>query len=164
MTDAPSPHEPSPKRLPPWVVLTAMAGVMVLGLGLWAWRRSVADRDPSRFKARVNALVKDLIQDHWNVMREAVAQVATDEGAKAFFSANAGLAPRIPSEAAFLRTCHAWRRVLEPLPESLPSLENRDLSYVKKEDGTEMSYRTAKGVRIFMRWASDGRLVEMRVY
>jgi hypothetical protein len=73
------------------------------------------------------------------------------------------LSPRISSEAAFLGKVRTWRSLLQPLPDVLPGLETHDLSFVKKVDQTEMSYRIANGTRIFMKW-SDDRLVEMRIY
>jgi len=57
----------------------------------------------------------------------------------------------------------AWRPLVRPLPEALPALETHALSYVRKQEQEEMSYRTANGTFIFMKW-SEGGLVELRVY
>lgn len=148
------------------MMLGAMVGagaILLSILGTCVRERGSSAQEPDRLKRKVNAMVKDLIRDHWNAMRKAVEQVSTDEGAKAFYAANPGLAPRIPTESAFLKVARSWRPLLQPLPEALPELETHDLSYVKKADGAEMSYRTPKGTKIFMKWSED-RLIEMRVY
>jgi len=138
--------------------------VVLVGLGGVALRRRAVTPAPDRLKQKVNAMVKDLIRGHWATMRQAVAQVGSDEGARALYQAHPGLASRIPTEGAFVKAASGWRRLLEPLPEDLPDLETRALTYAKKPEGTEMSYRMPKGTVIFMKWAEDGQLVEMRVY
>lgn len=161
-TDSVSAPNPRPTRL--WIGAGIGLGAMLMAfLGTCAFRRGSADPEPEQFKRKVNAMAQDLIRDHWAAMRKAVEQIGTDEGAKAFFASNPGLSPRIPSETAFLETARTWRSILQPLPEVLPRLETHDLSYVKKTDQTEMSYRISNGTCIFMKWSQD-RLVEMRIY
>jgi hypothetical protein len=147
-------------------MLWAILGLAAFGLllGVLVFRRGTADPEPERLKRKVHAMAQDLIRDRWVTMRKAVALVGTDEGARAFYQANPGLATRIHTEAAFLRAASGWRRVLEPLPEGLPDLETRDLTYTETTESTEMSYQTSKGVVVFLKWASDDRLVEMRIY
>lgn len=157
--DAPAPMSKSRR-------LCLGAGIMLAALlatGAWVLRRGAAKADPEQIQRRVNALAQDLVRDHWISMRKAVEQLGTEEGARAFFADNPGLSPRIPSEAAFLEKVRSWRPLLRPLPEVLPGLETHDLSYLRKQNQTEMSYRLANGTCIFMKW-SEGRLVEMRVY
>jgi hypothetical protein len=147
-----------------WVATGAALLVLLAALGALALRRRADAPAPERLKQKVNALVKDLIQDRWAFMRKAVEQVGSDEGARALYRDQPGLASRIPTEAAFLKAASRWRRILEPLPEALPDLESRAVTYVNKPEGTEMSYRAAKGTVVFMKWTEDDRLVEMRVY
>lgn len=154
-----------PRRRPvAWVWAGAVLVVLVAALGALALRRRVDAPAPERLKQKVNALVKDLIQDRWAFMRKAVEQVGSDEGARALYRDHPGLASRIPTEAAFLKAASGWRRILEPLPEALPSLESRAVTYAKRPEGTEMSYRAPKGTVVFLKWAEDDQLVEMRVY
>jgi hypothetical protein len=155
--------ERSPARL--WRLWLG-AGLALAGLalaGTFAFRRGTEEVQSERMKQKVSGLAQDLIRDHWEAMRKAVEQMETDDGAKAFYLANPGLAGRIPSEAAFLEKVRSWRPLLRPLPQALPGLEAHDLSYVRKQDQVELSYRTAQGAFLFMRW-SGGNLVELRVY
>lgn len=147
-----------------WVAAGVALLVLLAALGALALRRRADAPAPERLKQKVNALVKDLIQDRWAFMRKAVEQVGSDEGARALYRDQPGLASRIPTEAAFLKAASGWRRILEPLPETLPDLESRAVTYARKPEGTEMSYRTAKGTVVFLKWTEDDRLVEMRVY
>lgn len=151
---------PRPRRL--WIGAGIALGILLV-LGAFVIRRRTAEGGPEQVQRRVNALAQDLIRDHWTAMRKAVEQLGTDEGARAFFADNPGLSPRIPSEAAFLEKVRSWRPLMRPLPEVLPGIEAHDLSYLRKQDQTEMSYRLANGTCIFMKWSED-RLVEMRVY
>lgn len=141
---------------PMWLAGLGLGVALVLGT--CALRRGA---EP--FKEKVNAMAQDLIREHWGAMRQAVGQIGTDEGAKAFYASNPGLSPRVASEIAFLELVRSWRPLVQSLPEALPALETRDLSYVRKGDQTEMSYRIANGTFIFMKWSED-RLVEMRIY
>lgn len=164
MTEADASLSVAPRRRP-WTALVAGGALLLLaGSAFLALRRRASEPAPERLKQKVNALVKDLIRDRWTLMRQAVEQVGTDDGALALYHAHPGLASRIPTEAAFLKAASRWRRVLEPLPEQLPDLESRALTYAKSPEGTEMSYRTTKGTVVFLKWAEDDRLVEMRVY
>jgi hypothetical protein len=141
-------------------------GIVAFGmlLGALVLRRGAADPEPERLKRKVHAMAQNLIRDRWVIMRKAVGQIGSDEGARAFYQANPGLAMRIPTEELFLRIASGWRKLIEPLPEDLPDLEAHTLSYTETSEGTEMSYRTSKGVLVFMKWASDDRLMEMRIY
>jgi hypothetical protein len=153
---------PSISRL--WLVSGLALGLLVCVVaGMCALRKKAAAADPEPLKHKVESMVKDLIRDHWNDMRKAVTQLKTDDGARAFFAENPGLATRVPTESTFVEMSRSWRPLLEPLPEALPSIEGHNLTYVKNAEGAEMSYRTPKGTRIFMKWA-ENKLVEMRVY
>ncbi|HNX31578.1 MAG TPA: hypothetical protein PKM35_08235 [Holophaga sp.] len=158
--DSPAPVLP---ELRPARLCAAVGAMLALSLGFFLSRDRFGKEDPEQFKRRVHAMAWRLIKDHWAGMRQAVAQIATDEGAKAFFAANPGLAPRIRSEAAFVKLARSWRPLVQPLPESPPALESRDLSYAKAVDHVELRYQVPNGTCIFMKW-SRGRLVEMRIY
>ena len=145
-----------------WVFLGgSLALLLALGVCLARWKREVDSE--ARFRRRVDTLARNLVQTHWVSMRQAVSQIVTDEGAKALFAASPGLSPRIPSEDAFLAKARTWRALVRPLPEALPGLESRDLSYLKVKDQVEMRYRLPNGTCIFMKWTQD-RLVDMRIY
>jgi hypothetical protein len=142
-----------------WIPVLA---ALVLAAGAWLrWRGS--GRVPARAEARIGRVAEALVLDRWQAMRLAVELIRTDEGARAFYSANPGLKPRMPSEAAFLAKTRSWRPLLQPLPEAVPDLEAHDLTLARKSDALELGYRMGNGTRIFMRWAGD-RLVEIRVY
>lgn len=159
-SDSPESDAPDPR---PMRICIGVGVLLVLAFGLLVFRRGTAREDPVRFKQKVDAMARNLIRDQWASMRQAVAQIRTDEGAKAFFAANPGLSPRIRSEAAFLKLARSWRHLVQPLPEVMPGLESRELSYVKGAGREEMRYRVPSGTYIFMKW-SGGRLVEMRIY
>src|SRR5512145_2264753 len=67
------------------------AGVHAL-LATLLFRSGSEEAQAQRMKQKVSVLAQDLIRDHWAAMRKAVEQVGTDEGAKAFYDANPGLA------------------------------------------------------------------------
>ena len=154
---------PSARARLAWILAAGLVLVAALLLGLRLLRKEEAIPEPERLRVRLNKVVQNLVRDHWLAMRQAVAQLRTDEGARAFFAANPGLALRVPSEAAFVEKVRGWRPLLPVLPEALPDLATHDLSYSRNADSTELGYRTPKGARIFMRWTGD-RLVEIRVY
>jgi len=157
-------RSPAPARQRLWLGAGVALGAVILALlATLLFRSGSEEAQAERMKQKVSGLAQDLIRDHWAAMRKAVEQVGTDEGALAFYAANPGLAVRVPTAAAFLEKARTWRPLLRPLPEALPGLETHDLSYVRKQEQEEMSYRTAHGTFIFMRW-SEGGLVELRVY
>jgi len=162
MTESDSLESEAPDPRPMRICL-GVGVLLVLSLGLFAFRDGSAKEDPAQFRQKVDAMARNLIRDQWASMRQTVIQIGTDEGAKAFFASNPGLTPRIHSEAAFLKLARSWRPLVQPLPEVLPRLESRDLSYVKGAGREEMRYRVPNGTYIFMKW-SGGRLVELRIY
>lgn len=162
MTESDSLESEAPDPRPLRICL-GVGALLVLSLGLFAFRGGTEKEDPAQFRQKVDAMARNLIRGQWASMRQTVIQIGTDEGAKAFFASHPGLAPRIRSEAAFLKLARSWRPLVQPLPEVLPGLESRELSYVKGAGREEMRYRVPNGTYIFMKW-SGGRLVELRIY
>lgn len=98
-----------------WLLAGGGLGLL-LALGFAAWKR----QEPEPFRKKIDVLAGRLVERHWASLRQAVRQVATDEGTKVFFASNPGLAGRIPSEASFLKLARTWRPLVQPLPETVP--------------------------------------------
>ncbi|HJU82567.1 MAG TPA: hypothetical protein VJ600_00010 [Holophagaceae bacterium] len=113
-----------------------------------------------------NAMTRSMEAAEWGQLRQAVAQLQTDEGARALYQANPGLASRYPDEAAFLKAAQDWRPRLEPLPEHVPSLFTGRVSYNIQIAGgfrrADLGYRTTKGTWIASHW-ENGRLTTIDI-
>ena len=107
------------------------------------------------------AIGKTMNGPEWGMLRAAVQQLESDEGAKALYQANPDLGQTYPSEDQFVSTARTWRPKLEPLPETRPSLIKGQISYsVNSTPGmrhVELGYSNSKGARINSTW-ENGRL------
>ncbi len=112
------------------------------------------------------AISKSMDGREWGDLRAAVAQLQTEEGAKALYGANQDLWKDYPSEEKFLATARSWRPRLEPLPEKMPSLLTGKINYnVNVSNGlrtVELGYTNGKGAQVASRWA-NGRLQTLTV-
>src|SRR5512135_2234296 len=114
MADASWDNSGLPKKetgMPGWVKVLLGCGVAMLlamgacvGFAAWGCR----------------AMTHSMETAEWGQLRQAVAQLQTDDGTRALYQANPGLAARYPDEAAFLKAAQQWRPRLEPLPERVP--------------------------------------------
>ncbi len=102
----------------------------------------------------------------WAATRAIVQQLETDEGARAVYGANPGLAAHFPSEAAFLAKVRAWRPRLEPLPVEKPGLTSgrldMNIAIDRGHRRVRMNYVNGKGARLGTEW-EDGLLVDLAV-
>lgn len=109
---------------------------------------------------------KTLRAEEWPALRAAVAQLDTDDGARALYDANPRLAADHPDQARFLQAVQRWRPRLEPLPEEPPSVFTGRISMNVSVSGgyrrTELGYRNGKGAMVSSRW-ENGRLVALEV-
>lgn len=58
-------------------------------------------------------------QPEWDAYRAVLAALATDDGSRALYRQNPGLAKAYPAEAAFLAAAKGWRPRLQPVPEDI---------------------------------------------
>ena len=109
-----------------------------------------------------HAMTQSMETEEWGQLRQAVAQLQTDDGARALYQANPGLAAAYPTEQAFLTAAQGWRPRLEPMPEHMPGLLTGRVSYSVQIQGgfrrTELGYRNGKGTWIASRW-ENGHLI-----
>lgn len=106
----------------------------------------------------------------WAEMDRTVRSLRTEEGSKALYHANPGLADAYPTEEEFLKAAEAWRGNLGEFPSHRPSL--RDLVEAKhggghfsidsRNDATRIDYQIPKGGRLHLVLES-GKLVDLRV-
>lgn len=110
---------------------------------------------------------KQMQAEEWPALRDTVARLETDEGARAVYAAHPRLAADHPSEAAWLLAVQGWRPRLEPLPAAPPSVFTGRLSLNIAVSGgtrrTELGYRNGKGAMVSSRW-ENGRLVGFEVH
>lgn len=116
--------------------------------------------------AGVSVLGRQMQAREWPQLRQAVAALATDEGAAALYRDQPGLAAEHPSEAAFLLAAQGWRPLLEPLPAEPPSVFTgrleMNIQIHNHRRSVDLGYRNGKGHRVRSRW-EDGRLMALRV-
>jgi hypothetical protein len=147
---------PAKRGWPLWGKVLAGCGVVVV-VGLAACVGGIATCAGAVSKAG---------DSEWAAARAMVAQLGTDEGARAVYAANPGLAGRYPDEASFLQAVRGWRPRLEPLPEQKPGLTSgrvdMNLSIANGHRRVELNYVNGKGARLSTRWA-DGLLEDLRV-
>ncbi len=102
----------------------------------------------------------------WAALRAMERQLETDEGARAVYAANPGLARTYADEAAFLAAVRGWRPRLEPLPAEKPGITSGRLdlnvSFSNGRRSVELNYVNGKGARLSSRW-EDGRLAYLQV-
>ncbi len=106
----------------------------------------------------------------WSGMDRAVRGLKTEEGTRALYRANPGLAENFPTEEDFLKAAEAWRPNLGEFPAQRPSLG--DLFHQKKGEGhfsvntqnstTRIEYQIPGGGRLYLEMESE-RLVDLRV-
>ncbi len=106
----------------------------------------------------------------WAEMDRAVQGLRTEEGTRALYRANPGLAENYPTEEDFLKAAEEWRPNLGEFPAKRPQL--RDLLREKHGGGhfsintqngtTRIEYQIPKGGRLFLQLESD-KLVDLRV-
>jgi len=106
----------------------------------------------------------------WVEMDAAVRGLRTEEGAKALYQANPGLAENYPTEEDFVKAAEEWRANLGEFPARRPSLQ--DLTQGRKGGGhfsintqnnsTKVEYQIPKGGRLYLEIES-GKLVDLRV-
>lgn len=75
-----------------------------------ATREALAEEDRTMRRARA--------EEDWKRFRETTARLATEEGSRALWKVEPGLAQRFQSENLFLKEVTRLRPFLEPLPES----------------------------------------------
>jgi hypothetical protein len=106
----------------------------------------------------------------WGEMDRAVRGLQTEEGAKALYRANPGLAENYPTEEDFLKAAEEWRTNLGGFPTQRPALLDLfqkgkgagHFSINTKNSTTRIDYQMPKGGRLFLQLESD-RLVDLRV-
>ncbi len=107
------------------------------------------------------AIGKTMNGPEWGMLRAAVQQLESDEGAKALYQANPDLWQAYPSEETFLQQARTWRPKLEPLPLEMPSLFTGKINYNVSVNGgfrkVELGYTNSHGAAIASRW-ENGRL------
>lgn len=116
--------------------------------------------------AGVSVLGRQMQAQEWPQLRQAVAALASDEGAAALYREQPGLAADHPTEAAFLLAARGWRPLLEPLPAEPPSVFSgrleMNIQIHNHRRSVELGHRNSKGHRVHSRW-EDGRLTALRV-
>ncbi|MBP1627781.1 MAG: hypothetical protein H6Q00_2256 [Holophagaceae bacterium] len=97
----------------------------------------------------------------WAQMRESAEMARTEEGARALYLANPGLARNYPTVEDFLKASEAWRARIGEIPVQRPDLKT--LFDPKKGGGLQVESHSESGgtkrVRIAYRFAGGGRLV-----
>lgn len=163
-----------PKGMPLWLKVILGCGVLMMLLfggcvGGCYYLGHLAKSDPKGFEKSIQGFAGKFIKDDWDEARRVVDQLQTDDGTKALYKANPGLAETYPTEAAFLEAAKGWRPHLAPLPADLPDLDKQDLSYQNNMGGrTVLSYRNADGGHLRLAWTGskkhgDRTLVEISV-
>lgn len=147
---------PAKRGWPLWGKVLMGCGVVVL-VGLAACVGGVATCAGAVSKAA---------DAEWAAARAMVRQLETDEGARAVYAANPGLAGAYADEAAFLAAVRRWRPRLEPLPEQKPGLTSgridMNISIQNGHRRVELNYVNGKGAKLSTRWA-DGLLTDLQV-
>ena len=107
----------------------------------------------------------------WQQVATSVRQLRTDEGARALYRENPGLAESYPTEAAFLEAAATWRPKLAGVPEQRPDLkelfrEGKGLAVdVRSRNGQEhlkLRYTVPSGAILRLE-TQEGRLTDLRV-
>jgi hypothetical protein len=93
----------------------------------------------------------------WEALHQALDQLKTDEGARAFYAANPGLAGRYATEAAFLEAVRGWRPKLEKVPRALPDLQANAMNFHRGFDGSTLAFRAPDGPRVEITWEGGGK-------
>ena len=96
-------------------------------------------------------VIEGFAKDEWAEMRRDVDRMMTDDGARALYAENPGLAERFPTEEEFLTAVRSWRDDLEPLPEKIPVFGGDfrlDKQYVRGEHRTLIGYTNGKRARV----------------
>lgn len=106
----------------------------------------------------------------WAEMDQTVRSLKTEQGTKALYQANPGLADSYPNEEDFLKAAEGWRGKLGEFPARRPSI--RDLVEEKNGAGhlnidsrnatTRIEYQIPKGGRLHLVMES-GRVTDLRV-
>jgi hypothetical protein len=114
------------------------------------------------------------IDKAWAEMRTQVTRLQTEEGAKALYRENPGLAKNYPTEEEFLKASEAWRSRLSEVPLKRPDLKTLfdpkagggfHFDSHQVSDGPKdvtVSYRLPSGARILIK-TEDDRLTDIRV-
>lgn len=162
------------KGMPLWLKALLGCGLLMLLLlggcvGGCYYLGHLASKDPKGFERSVQGFVGQFIQEDWDDARKVVDQLMTDEGAKALYHSNPGLADAFPNETAFVQAARGWRPKLKPLPPQLPDLNKGDLSFQNSVgDRSTLSYRPEGGSRLRLIWIGsrkkgDRTLVDISV-
>ncbi len=106
----------------------------------------------------------------WAQMDQTVRSLKTEQGTKALYLANPGLADSYPNEEDFLKAAESWRGRLGDFPAHRPNL--RDLVEEKNGAGhfsidsrnatTRIEYQIPKGGRLHL-VTESGKLTDLRV-
>jgi len=142
---------PKSKGWSTWAKVSLGCGVLVLlllatcvGGGLWM------------FKAGTGAMDKA-----WAQMRANAEMARTEDGARALYQANPGLAAKYPTLEEFLKASEVWRPRLSEIPVQRPDLKT--LVDPKKGGGLQITSQTEAGglrrLHMAYRRADGGRLV-----
>lgn len=99
------------------VLVTCVSGI--------AYVAHKAKKDPEGFKKQVMGFAFDKIRPDWEDFRAVVEQMRTEEGSRALYAANPGLAKTWPAESDFLQTTAKWRKDIAPAPDLTPDLLER---------------------------------------
>ena len=81
-----------------------------------------AKKDPEGFKKQVMGFAFDKIRPDWQDFQGVVEQLRTEEGSRALYAANPGLAKSWPTESEFLQASAKWRKDLVPAPDLTPNV------------------------------------------
>jgi hypothetical protein len=137
-----------------------IAGVIVGGLGVLAICAVL-------FVKALFGLVGGMAQRPWARLHEASVAVQTDDGARAFYDRNPGLAGRFTTADDFLTRARAWRPLLAGFPPEAPDMMTMiktggSISVNTTNSRTELSLKGYRGFSALL--VLDGnRLVDLWV-
>lgn len=114
--------------------------------------------------------VSEKADQAWAQMDQTVRSLRTEQGAKALYLANPGLANTYPTEEDFLKAAEGWRDKLGEFPVQRPSLgdlvkgENGagHLSIDSRNASTRVDYQIPKGGRLHLVMEA-GKVTDLRV-
>ncbi len=106
----------------------------------------------------------------WAQMDQTVRSLRTEQGTKALYLANPGLADTYPNEEDFLKAAEGWRDKLGEFPARRPSIKDLveekngggHLNIESRNASTRVEYQIPKGGRLHLVMEA-GKLTDLRV-
>ena len=144
--------QPPKSGMPTWLKVLLGCGVvavlaMATCVGGAVYLTHRIKKNPEAFKNQVLGFAIEKMRPEWEDFRKVVDQLRTQDGCRALYAANPGLAKNWPREADFLEAAKAWQPTLPPAPELTPEvLETHGIQINHVFGGSvKVSWRPRKG-------------------